>query len=130
MKRFVKWLHRKLFSDGGAYRGPTWYTLAKLVKDAGHGQFLLGFQELFRLSIAEWLDRHRLDTCRAELIMWALFPACHDFGEIFYDLPMRGLCLEANNWPFCGKCQVLQMRESEERLRLRQIFYGLRFVKS
>ncbi len=63
-------------------------------------------EEWFRWQIALLLDR-RKDTCWTELAMWALFPECHDFWEIFDNLPLRGGCKRRGEFNYCGKCNRL-----------------------
>jgi hypothetical protein len=67
-------------------------------------------EKWIRMKIAEFLDR-REDTCWAELAMWALFPECHDFREIFDGLPRRGGCERRDESNYCGKCSVMKVND-------------------
>ena len=57
----------------------------------------------FRMRIAQLLDRYP-DTCWATLVMWAQFPECHRFREIFRMRHTAGFC-DDQPYYYCGKCE-------------------------
>ena len=59
----------------------------------------------FRWRIARLLDRLP-DTCWARLAMWATYPECHEFSEVWHMRHTAGDCERHGLYPYCGKCAV------------------------